>query len=146
MIAAMADSRSFRAVGAVFLAISAIGAVSVPVPQSVRATGGWIQRPAQEESEALAFVTVENGTMYDVYIVGAEGEIAGRVELRDAGSGTPARIEEARVPAFDSLVMSPKGVHLALAELKRALTPGETVSLVLSTDGGDRLSVAAVVK
>lgn len=146
MIAAMAEYRALLAVGAVFLATSAIGAVSLPVQQSVRATGGWIEKPAEKGSEVRAFVTVENGTMYDVYIVGAEAEIAGRVELRDAGSGTPARIEEARVSAFDSLMMSPKGVHMVLADLKRALTPGETVSLVLSTDGGDRLSVAAVVK
>lgn len=110
----------------------------------VRATGGWVEAGAS--GDARAFATIENGTMYDVYLVGAESEAAGAIELMQSASGKTAVVKEVPIAAFESLEMSPEATFLQLSGLKRALKPGETITIVLRTDTGERLSVTATVK
>ena len=114
---------------------------------TVRASEAWIQAPAAGGTEATAFVAIDNGTMYDVFIVGAQTEAA-TIEIRDTpnGAAAPVTVKEVPVPAFGRLEMSPKAVHLHLTGLKAPLVPGEVVKLVIQTDGGERLTVAATVK
>lgn len=103
--------------------------------------------PAAGATDTLAFVTVDNGTMYEIYIVGAETDVADAVELRQTDAGGKASVvKEVPVPSFDRLDMSAKGVHLRLAGLKKPLKAGDTVTLILLTDGGTALEVAASVK
>jgi copper(I)-binding protein len=102
---------------------------------------------AEGSRDAVAVVTVDNGTMYDVYVVGVATDAAGLAELRQAVRGDkPAILKEAMVPAFGQLDMSAEGIHIYLAELKRPLKPGETVNLSLTLDNGEALMAAAVVK
>ena len=113
----------------------------------MRASQAWIQAPGAS-TEATAFVTLDNGTMYDVYIVGAETEAAAVIELRDTpqGASAPAAVKEVSVPAYGRLEMSRESVHLRLASMAKPLRAGDEVTLVLYTDGGERLTVAATVK
>ncbi len=115
---------------------------------TVRASGAWIQAPAPGATDARAFVVVDNGTMYDIYIVGAETDVAGTVELRHTpkSSVTPAAIKEVPVAAYGRLEMSPYAVHLHLGALKRPLAAGDVVTLVIYTDIGEQLTVSASVK
>ena len=114
---------------------------------TVRASEAWIQAPAAGGTETTAFVAIDNGTMYDVFIVGAQTEAA-TIEIRDTpnGAAAPVTVKEVPVPAFGRLEMSQKAVHLRLTALKTPLVPGEVVKLVIQTDGGERLTVAATVK
>jgi copper(I)-binding protein len=127
------------------LASGGIGWSVAAFQPTVSATQAWIQ--ASPTSETIGFVTVDNGTMYDVYIVGVQTEVAA-IELRDTpkGATVPATVKEATVPAFGRLEMSPHGVHLQLKGLKQPLVAGQTVNLVVHTDGGEQLSIAATVK
>ena len=87
--------------------------------------------------------------MYDIYITAATTDVAGKVELRDAGQSGEARLkplEFITVPAYGSAYMSSNGVHLALLDLKRPLNAGDAVTLILKTDGGATLPVTAAVK
>ena len=106
---------------------------------------GWVRMPTHGEAIAAAGAVVENTTAYIVYLTAASTDIAGRVELRDARKGSQA-IKFISVPAYGSVVMDPKGVHLVLGDLKRPLKEGETVSLTLRTDQGVTLPVSAVVR
>lgn len=112
--------------------------------RTVRATEGWIE--AGTSGAARAFAIVENGTMYDVYLVGAESDAAGTIELMQTTSGKTAPVKEVPIAAFERLEMSPDATFLQLSGLERPLKPGETVTIVLRTDTGERLSVAATVK
>lgn len=115
---------------------------------TIRASAAWIQAPAAGRPEAMAFATIDNGTMYDIYLVGAETEVAGATELRETpkGAAAPAAVAEVPVPAFGRLQMSPQTVHLHLGALTRPLAAGDVVTLVLHTDIGERLTVSATVK
>jgi copper(I)-binding protein len=113
------------------------------------ASGGWVKLPAPGEATTTAFAEVENATMYDVYLTSATADAAGKVEYRETGPGGVTKPEAPKfvtVPAYGSLSLEPKGVHLLLIDLKRPLKEGDMVSLTLTTDGGVALKVAAVVR
>ena len=117
--------------------------------KNVEASSGWVKTPAAGETAATAFVAVDNPTQYDVYLMSAATDAAGKVEFRDKSEGGDPQGQVKKtinVPAFGSLAMDPKGVYLLLTDLKRPLKDGDMVSLTLTTDGGATLKVSAAVR
>jgi copper(I)-binding protein len=115
----------------------------------VTASAGWVKAPAAGETQAVACVTVDNPTMYEIYLVSATTEAAGRVELRDAGLAGDAGLQPVEfisVPAYRRIDMEPGGLHLRLIDLKRPLKAGDTVSLTIATDTVGKLEVEAIVR
>jgi hypothetical protein len=110
--------------------------------KGVKTSNGWVKLPAPGETEAMAFVTVENAGMYEVNITSATADAAGKVELRDGGQA----VTFINVPAYGRVDMSATGVHLVLIGLKRALKTGDTMTLTLATDMDVTLNVAASVR
>jgi copper(I)-binding protein len=55
-------------------------------------------------------------------------------------------VKQVAVPAYDSISMDPKGLHMVLSGLKRPLKDGDTIPLTLTTHEGSTLEVSAVVK
>jgi copper(I)-binding protein len=133
------------AVAVVMLGMLAGAPFSAGQQRDLSTAKGWIGMPAKGEAMATAGAVVENTTAYIVYLTSASTDIAGRVELRDARKGSQP-VKFIAVPAYGSVVMDPKGLHLVLGDLKRALKQGETVSLTLKTDQGVNLPVSAVVR
>jgi periplasmic copper chaperone A len=134
------------AVVAMFMSVSA-GAIVVAAqaPDKVSASEGWIKTPAAGATTAMAFVEIENPTQYDVYLTSGTTDVAGKVEFRDASKGTQAQ-EFVIAPAYGTLSMDQKGVHVALLDLKRPLKAGDKVSLTLANQDGLKLQVAAAVR
>ena len=114
--------------------------------QEATASDGWVQLPAAGDTTASAFVVVRNPTMYDLYLVSATSEVAGKVEFRKTGDGEAKPVSELTVPAYGKLTMGPDGVHLLLVDLKRPLQENESVPLTLTTDGSVALRIQAVVR
>ena len=114
--------------------------------QEATASDGWVQLPAAGETTASAFAVVRNPTMYDVYLVSAASDVAGKVEFRKNGDGEAKAVTELTVPAYEKLTMGPDGVHLLLVDLKRPLQEDESVPLTLTTDGSVELRIQAVVR
>jgi copper(I)-binding protein len=125
-----------------------VAAASAAGQKPVTASKAWVKAPASGETSAAAFLTLENPGMYDIYVTSASTDAAGMVQLRapGAGGGPPAPIKEAVVPAYDSLEMKPTGTHLWLTDLKRPLTAGDTITLVVVIDSGVNLQVQADVR
>jgi periplasmic copper chaperone A len=115
----------------------------------VAAAESWVKLPAPGETQAMAFVAIQNPTMYGIYVISATADVAGRVELRDAGQSGDARlkpVEFISVPAYDRVDMGPDGPHLMLLSLKQPLKEGDKVALTLSTDNAGVLEVTAIVR
>jgi copper(I)-binding protein len=140
-----------RASIAVVLSLTAVGGLAFAAPgldarqRTVRISTAHVTTDASTGS-ASAFLTVENGTMYEVYIVGASSDDAATVDLMQTTAGKVEAVAEVLVPAFDRLEMSPTGVFLRLTEVKRLLHAGDKVTIALKTDTGEHLSIAAVVR
>ena len=131
------------------LAAAALIAAAAPQPKRVAASSGWVKLPAAGETGAMAFVAIENPTMYEIYVVSATADAAGKVELRDGAQRGDARlkpVEFISVPAYASVDMKPESVHLMLLDLKRPLKEGDKVTLTLATDNAGSLEVAAIVR
>ena len=121
---------------------------SAAVQGRISASDGKVKLPAAGEAQAMAFVTVENPTMYAIYVTSAAADAAGKVELRDAGQDGDARlkpVEFITVPAYGRVDMGATGVHLLLRDLKRPLKEGDAVALTLTTDVDVTLKLQAVV-
>ena len=112
--------------------------------RTVKVSDPWLK--VTGSAQPTAGVTIENGTMYDIYIVGAESDAAGTIEIVQSSAGKAVAVKELSVPAFGSVVMSPDSDHLVMRDLKGPLKSGAEVTIVLITDGGERLSTTAVVK
>ena len=134
----MMSSRIFL----VCLVFSGLAHGAATVQKQIAASNAWIAAPAKGETTAMAFATVENPTMYEIYIVAAAAEGAAGVELRQGGKP----VKELTVPAYDSLEMMPGGAHLVLTSLEKPLQAGDTVRLSLTTEAGITLAVSAIVK
>lgn len=107
-------------------------------------SSGWVKLPAAGATSTEAYATVENPTMYAFYLLSASSDAAGTVELRQTGKD--AALEEVTVPAYGSLDMDPKGIHLLLKDLKKPLAEGDKVTLTVVTELGVKLNVQATVK
>jgi len=131
------------------LAAAALIAAAAPQPKRVAASSGWVKLPATGETAAMAFVAIENPTMYEIYVVSATADAAGKVELRDGAQSGDARlkpVEFISVPAYGRVDMEPGGPHLMLLDLKRPLKEGDKIGLMIATDNAGTLEVAAVVR
>jgi copper(I)-binding protein len=112
----------------------------------VSATKAWIKAPAAGETTATAFVFVDNPTMYDVYLVSAATDVAGRVQFQKVAGGKAEAVESFTVSAYDSIDLKPDSNHLLLMDLKRPLNPGDKVRLTFTTDNFATIEVEAEVR
>ena len=112
--------------------------------QAPKASSGWVKLPAAGATSTDAYVVVENPGMYAIYLLTASSDVAGSVEIRETGKD--AALEEVTVPAYGSIDMNAKGVHLVLKDLKKPLAEGDKVSITVVTELGIKLQVDAVVK
>jgi copper(I)-binding protein len=104
------------------------------------ASDAWASAPA---SGAIAvYATINNPTMYDVYLVSGKSDLAAKVELISGDTPVP----NIAVPAYGSAELKPGAAFVRLSELKRDLKAGDEVALTVETDGGIGIAIAAVVK
>jgi len=134
---------------AIFLLFVAALAAPLAAQKTLSASKAWVKAPAAGATSTTAFVVVDNPTMYDVYVMSAETDVAGSVTFQRTAASPDAKAEpvaQVTAPAYDSVELTPDGVHMLLSGLKNPLKPGDTVSLSLTTDNGIVLEVSAVVK
>ncbi|MGE0866506.1 MAG: copper chaperone PCu(A)C [Vicinamibacterales bacterium] len=91
---------------------------------------------------ASVYLTVNNPTMYDVYVMSATSDAAGKVELLSGDKP----VDNLTVAAYGSLELKAGGMFLRLSDLKRELKAGESIDVTLTTDGGAAIAATAVVK
>lgn len=100
-------------------------------------------------SGVAIYATLSNPTMYDVFVQSGTSE-AGKVELRDGDPsktlGATKLIANITIPSFGSVELKAGGPFVLVSELKNPPKAGDTITLTLNTDGGDKILVAAVVK
>jgi periplasmic copper chaperone A len=108
---------------------------------SITAADAWVSEAAAGGT-AVAGLTITNPTMYDIYIVAATSDAAGKVELREGDKA----VKHITVPSFGFVELTAAGPHVVLMDLKSALKAGGKVTLTLETDGGVTVVTTAVVK
>ena len=137
--------QSLAGIALLFTAAAAAGTAAQQ--KTVSASQAWVKVPAADQTVTEGFVVVDNPTMYDVYLIAAAAEAAGNVEFQDVRKPGGAQVvKEVTVPAYGSLSMDPKGLHMVLSGLKRPLKDGDTIPLTSTLHEGSTLEVSAAVK
>lgn len=113
--------------------------------QAQEVAAGTVLLPAAGDKGAVALFTVRNAGMYVAYLMGATSDVAGTVEFHDATKGPEAQKYIAIEPD-DVKAMDPKGLYVYLADLKRPLRAGETITIVFTNEGEIPITATAVVK
>ena len=126
--------------------LAALLAASLVEQKVVTATKAWIKAPAAGETTTTAFVVVDNPTMYDVYLVSASTDVAGKAQFQKLVGGKAEVIESITAPAYDSVELKPDGNQILLTDLKRPLTPGEKIKITLTTDNFATIEAEAEVR
>ncbi len=91
---------------------------------------------------ASVYLTINNPTMYDIYVMSATSDTAGKVEFYSADQP----VGNLTAAAYGSLELKAGRMFLRLSDLKRALKAGESITVTLMTDGGVTMVAVAVVK
>ena len=109
------------------------------VQKDPTASDAW----AEEGKGTVAiYATVNNPTMYDVYLVSGTSESAGKIELMNVDKP----VTTITVPAYGAVELKAGAMHVRLSDVKGEMKPGETVKLTLMTDGGIAIAIAAVIR
>lgn len=117
----------------------------------------WVRRaPAMPdakpgaESNAGGYVTIVNRGPEPDALVGAVADVAARVELHEtrnmSGMMMMELVSKVEVAPGTRVELRPGSYHLMLIGLKRALTPGQTVTLTLRFERAGALTTRATVR
>lgn len=112
--------------------------------------GAWVK--AADDGMTAVFGELKNNTDQDITLVEAKYADAKMVQLHETegdGSGGMSMQEKKggfTIPAGESLDLEPGGDHIMIMGLKKAIKPGEQISLDLVTADGDTVEVTAVAK
>lgn len=109
------------------------------VQKDPTASDAWAQVGT---GSVAVYASINNPTMYDVYLVSGKSESAGKVELINADKP----VSNIAVPAYGSAELAPGAAFVRLSELKREVKAGEQLTVTVETDGGIAIAIAAIVK
>lgn len=110
-----------------------------------------LAQPAPSASDATAvvagatasvYLVINNPTMYDIYVMSATSDAAGKVELYSGDKP----VANMTVAAYGSLELKAGGMFLRVSDLKGPLKAGESITVTMMTDGGIPIAAAATVK
>lgn len=87
------------------------------------------------------YATLNNPTMYDAYVTAGTSD-AGNVVLHEGDKPT-ANIT---IPSFGSVELKAGGMFVLVSGLKAQPKAGDSISVTLVTDGGDKIALAATIK
>ena len=110
------------------------------VQKDPTASDAWAA--ALANGSVAVYATIDNPTMYDVYLVSGKSESAGKVELINADKP----VSTITVPAYGSGALEPGAAFVRLSELKREVKAGDQLNVTVETDGGIAIAIAAIVK
>ena len=123
---------------------------------AIRLEKPWVRRaPAMPdarpgaESTAAGYVTLLNRGPERDALVAASADVAARVELhetRNMSGMMMERVDKVELAPGSLVELKPGSYHLMLIGLKRALTPGQSVTLTLEFERGGRMTTRAEVR
>jgi len=143
------------------LALSVLGVIAVTgaVAQdaAILLEKPWVRRaPAMPEagsaapSTAAGYVTLRNRGPARDALLSATADVAERVELHEtrnmSGMMMMERVAKVELAPGSRVELKPGSYHLMLIGLKRALTPGQTVTLTLQFERAGPITTRAEVR
>lgn len=138
--------KSVKSVGLALMLALSVAASSLASQTQPSASEAWVAAPAAGATTAIGYVSIDNPTMYEIYVVSVSSEMAGTVEIAQGSPDAATVVKELAVASFGGVALKPGGMFLRLSGLTKPLTAGDQVPLVFTTDGGVTMKVTAEVR
>ena len=103
------------------------------------ATDAWAE---QLDRATVVYATINNPSMYDIFVVSAKSDVAKKVELWVKDKA----VTSLTVPAYGSLELKRGETRIRMNDFVRDLKVGDELKVTLETDGGASIEIAAVIK
>ena len=113
--------------------------LTIHAQPTATATDAWAE---QLDRATLVYATINNPSMYDIFIVSAKSDAAKTVELWVKDKV----VTSLTVPAYGSLELKRSESRIRMNDLVRAVKVGDELKVTLETDGGASIEVTAVIK
>lgn len=108
----------------------------------------WV-RPSVKNPNAAAYMSIKNPNNFDVVITNVICDVANKTEMHqsidDRGVMKMVSIDKLAVPAGETVVLKPKGLHIMLMKLKNPLKEGENIKLTLMTEDNKSIELSVPV-
>jgi copper(I)-binding protein len=134
----------FICIGALILSQTA-GVADTPL----KVESPWVFAVPPGANDTAAFMTLVNMGSVPLRVTGGRTEAARRlapmITTKEEGRMGMKDVKYLEVPAGGRLILAPGGDHLMLYGLRKPLTAGEKIPLVLALEPGGTLTVEAVV-
>jgi|CXWL01.1.fsa_nt_gi copper(I)-binding protein len=139
------------------LLLAALGLAGPALPASAHHTeakpvvsDAWVRETPPGKTVTAAYLTIENKDHEADFLLAAECEAAGLVELHtmkvEGEQMKMEKLEKIEIRPHEKTRLAPGGLHVMLFDLKRPLPAGETVELKLRFQVAGEVVVKAVVK
>ena len=129
--------------------LSLLAPAGAAQPPALSVQDAWI-RAAPGVDVAAAYLTLHNGGTQVVVLSGVSSPEAASAMLHETrivnGQSIMRPHEPLRIAPGETVRLAPGGLHIMLHNLKRPLTAGDEVPLVLLLEGGGNLTVMARVR
>lgn len=110
----------------------------------------YARATAPTATTSAVFSQIMNKGETDRFIVSANTDVAGKVELHDViteGDVMKMRqVTEFKIPAKGNVELKPGGLHIMLFDLKKPLVEGEKIDVQLTFANGEQQTITAPVK
>lgn len=133
------------------LTLALLLAATVPAHAQTTVQDPWVRATVGQQKASGAFMQLQSAR--GGRLVSASSPVAGVVEIHEmAMDGQVMKmraVASLELPAGQPVALRPGGYHVMLMDLKKALTPGETVPLTLVVESGgqrERVEVQASVR
>lgn len=117
---------------------------------AVRMVGGWVRTPPVAMPMMAGFGRIENACSAAVAVVAVRSDAFADVSLHETrivdGVSRMRAVPRLAVPAGGSVELKPGGLHLMLMQPRGALTPGDSIEVVLELEGGQTRTVQLEVR
>lgn len=107
----------------------------------------WARATTPNAPTGAVYMVIENTGDADDRLMGAEGDVAGRIEIHaanldDEGVMRMRELEDGlALPAGESVALESGGLHIMLINLESRLVEGERFPLTLTFDGAEEITV-----
>lgn len=126
-------------------------ALSIGAPATEIVIGDpYVRAVPPGQPNSAAFMSLNNPSTSPRALVDATSPFAEIVELHthlnEGGMMRMRPVERIALPAGETVLLQPGGLHVMLIGLKRPLTPDTAVELTLMFDDGSKVSIQAPVR
>ncbi|MGH8259435.1 MAG: copper chaperone PCu(A)C [Steroidobacteraceae bacterium] len=121
-----------------------------PTALHLQVENAWIPLPPPGAQVAAAYFTLHNTGREPAVLVGVDCPLAAHAMLHESsvvnGESRMRMVDRLTVPPGRSVILKPRGLHVMLDDLSRALQVGQQVPLVLHFAAGTEVRAIARVR